>query len=157
MYKWMRDPEIRRNLGLRAEPSLERTLVWITNALADPLIHPHVILLEGDHVGNVILDRLDHHLSTARLSVYIGEAMVRGSGVGLTAIYLALSEAFHKLGLYKVWLTVRVDNVAAIKTYSRMGFVHEGILRGEFLYKGERADALYFELLAEEFDQIVIA
>ncbi len=156
MYCWMGDPVVAHNLGLRSEPSLEKTISWITYALQDPLIQPLAVLLSGQHVGNVILDRIDTYLATARMSVYIGESSARGAGVGLTAVYLALAEGFKNLNLYKIWLTVHTRNFPAINVYSRLGFVLEGILRGEFWLDGQRVDVLYMGLLHTDFKQLVI-
>jgi RimJ/RimL family protein N-acetyltransferase len=156
MYEWMCDPEVRDNIGLQKEPSLERTLAWITSALHNDSMRPFAVLLDGRHVGNIILDRMDPYLSTARLSVYIGEPSARGSGVGLTAIYLALQEGFETLRLHKIWLTVHARNVLAIRTYVALGFALEGILRDEFRLRGERLAAFYMGLLAEEFRRLVV-
>jgi RimJ/RimL family protein N-acetyltransferase len=54
------------------------------------------------------------------------------------------------LGLYKVWLTVHAENVAARRAYEAVGFVEEGRLRGEFLLGERRVDALYMGVLAGE-------
>lgn len=154
MYQWMRDPTVSRNIGLRSEPSLEKTITWITNALQDPLIRPFAVLLNGQHVGNVILDRVDTYLASARLSAYIGEPSARRSGVGLTAIYLTLLEGFENMGSHKIWLTVHSRNFAAIDTYARLGFVLEGILRDEFWLDGERVAVLYMSLLYDNFKRL---
>ncbi len=153
MSRWMDDPEVRNNVGLRREPSLERTVAWISAAQLDPSIRPFAILCDGAHVGNVILDRIDDHLRTARLSIYIGDAHARGAGIGRAAAWLALREAFDSLGMHKVWLTVHPRNTAALKTYAALGFKTEGVLRGEFILDGERLDALYLGVLRQELTQ----
>lgn len=155
MYRWMCDPTISQNLGLRSEPSAERTEAWITTALQDSSINAYAVLLNGQHVGNVILDHVDTYLSSARLSVYIGEPSARQSGVGATGLYLTLQHGFAQMLLHKVWLTVHSRNFRAINTYSRLGFVLEGILRDEFWLDGQRMDALYMGLLSRDFEQLV--
>ena len=154
MYRWVCDPLVRENLGIRREPSLERTHAWIAQALQDDSVCAFAILNNGVHVGNVILDRIDRYLSTARLSVYVGEENMRGSGLGRTGIYLALREAFDTLKLHKVWLTVHSRNTAAIHAYQRLGFQIEGVLRDEFILHDERIAALYMGVLEEDFRQL---
>ena len=154
MYRWMSDPLIRSNIGLRSEPSLERTIAWITNALHDPSACPRAILLGDRHVGNVVLDRIDNYIATARLSVYIGESTARASGIGRTGICLALVEGFQQMGLHKVWLTVHSRNFHAMNTYARLGFALEGILRDEFWFEGQRIAAFYMGLLRDDFRQL---
>lgn len=154
MYRWMCNPEISKNVGLRSAPSLEKTIDWINSALRDPLTQPYAVLLNDQHVGNVILDQIDHYLDSARLSVYIGESTARQSGVGRTAIYLTLVEGFKKMNLHKIWLTVHDQNFLAINTYTRLGFVLEGILRDEFWLDGERIPVLYLGLVRHDFERI---
>jgi RimJ/RimL family protein N-acetyltransferase len=149
MLRWMQQPEVRLNVGVRAEPSLERTRQWIAQALTPGSgTYAFAILEGGVHVGNVVLDRVDTYLGTTRLSVYVGDG--RGRGVGRAAVRLAVEHAFTVLGLYKVWLTVHAENVAARRAYEAVGFVEEGRLRGEFLLGERRVDALYMGVLAGE-------
>ena len=157
MFEWMRDPAVRENVGLRSDPSLERTIAWIESALRDDSIRARAVLLAGRHVGNVVLDRMDRYLSSARFSIYIGEPAARGGGVGTSATYRAMEVGFQELGLYKIWLTVHSRNSIAVHAYKKVGFVQEGVLRGEFLLGGERLDALYMGLLKDDFERLPVA
>lgn len=151
MLRWISDPLVAANVGVRASPSMEKTREWIARSAADASMLSRAILLNGAHVGNVVLDRIDEHLRSARLSIYVGEPTARGKGVASGAINLVLAEAFVRLHLNKVWLTVHCKNAAAIRTYVRLGFVTEGVLRHEFVLNGEHLDLLYMGLLADEF------
>jgi RimJ/RimL family protein N-acetyltransferase len=151
MYHWMRRPDVAGNIGLRRKPTLERTRVWIERAQADDATRAFAILSRGQHVGNAVLDFIDRHLGTARLSIYIGEPEARGRGIGRAALRELLVNAFSRERLFKVWLTVHVQNVQAIAAYVAVGFRLEGILRGEFQLAGRRLDALRMSLLADEF------
>jgi RimJ/RimL family protein N-acetyltransferase len=151
MYAWMCDPDVSRNIGLRTTPSPERTRVWIARAAEDAAVNAFAIHVAQRHVGNVVLDELDRHLGTARLSIYVGEHDARAGGVGQTALVLALRRAFGPLGLHKVWLTVHARHAGARRLYERVGFVVEGVLRGEFLLDGERIDALRMGILRADF------
>lgn len=151
-FRWVSQPDIREDLGLRTSPSLEKTIAWLITAQNNPAIHPFAITLAGHHVGNVVLDRLDFFLQTARLSVYIGVPEWRGAGVGRAAIILALREGFGPLGLHKVWLTAHEYNRRAIRTYTSIGFTLEGQLRDEFWFRGKRIAACYMGITRQEFE-----
>lgn len=151
MFRWVSDPQISQSIGLTREPSLDKTRQWIDATRDDPRMRPFAILAAGRHVGNVVLDCIERGLGIARLSIYIGESNVRSKGVGTTATYQALRQAFGQLELHKVWLTVHSQNFPAISVYSRIGFVLEGIHRDEFLMEGRRLPALYMGLLKTEF------
>jgi len=142
MNRWLSDPELAEALGVHREVSLEETSRWIARAVSDPGIHAFAVLCGGEHVGNVVLDQMDEHLSTVRLSIYIGDSAQRGRGLGDAAVALALDQAFERLGVHKVWLTVHVENERAIALYGRCGFEREGVLKGEFLLGGRRIDAV---------------
>lgn len=157
MTRWMQDPTVRRNIGLRREASREQTLAWIEKAASDSSIHGFAIEVNKIHVGNVILDRYDEYLSAARFSIYIGEQLSRGSGVGKTATFRVCAYGFKNLFLHKIWLTVHTRNFVAINAYSQIGFVLEGILRGEFLLGNERLDVLYMGLLKSDLENVEVS
>lgn len=104
------------------------------------------VLVDGRHVGNVVVDEANEHAGTARLSIYIGENEFRRQGIAGHAIELAVERARER-GLYKLWLTVHAENAAARALYDRVGFVREGILPGEFLIDGRRVDAIRMSLV----------
>ena len=147
MFAWMCDSDVSANIGLKREPSLGRTEEWIARSLSDLSIRAFAILLRGEHVGNVVLDFIDASVGSARLSIYVGEAAARGTGVGRAAVALAAEQAFGPLRLHKLWLTVHSRNGAAIKTYLDVGFTIEGVLRDEFVLDGRRLAALRMGLL----------
>jgi RimJ/RimL family protein N-acetyltransferase len=154
MLRWMNDPNVAAGIGLRSAPTMEKTLQWVERSAADPSMRARAILLDGAHVGNAVLDRIDDYLSSARLSIYLGESHARGIGVASSAMKLLLAEAFESLHLNKVWLTVHCKNVDAIATYVRLGFSIEGVLRDEFVLNGERINLLYMGLLKSEYARL---
>jgi RimJ/RimL family protein N-acetyltransferase len=157
MFRWMQDPQVSRNLGLRTEPTLEKTHKWIDNALGDPGICPFAIEVAGKHVGNVIIDRIDRYLLNARVSVYIGEPSARATGVGITGLYLSIRTAFSDLALNKVWLTVHTRNARAISTYVGLGFRVEGVIRDDFWLDHELIATLHMGLTRHEFQQLAVS
>jgi RimJ/RimL family protein N-acetyltransferase len=154
MFQRMCDPNVSRNIGLRDKPSLEKTISWVSHALQDPLIYPFSILFNGQHVGNVILDRVDNYLGNARVSAFLGDSFHRGKGIGLTGTYLALKEGFDTFSLHKIYLAAHVDNLPSRNIAAKLGFALEGILRDEFILDEKRVDLLYFGLLETDFRQL---
>lgn len=151
-FRWVCDPMISANLGLRSEPSLAKTLAWIERAHTDPHIRAYAIHSANEHVGNVVLDRIDEYLSSARVHIYIGEN--RGRGIGRTALFLAVQQAFDHIGLHKVWATVHCNNVASVTAFVNAGFRLEGVLRDEFRFADAWVSVFYFGLLQDEFKEI---
>ncbi|MEA2163911.1 MAG: hypothetical protein QOK37_2038 [Thermoanaerobaculia bacterium] len=154
MFAWMCDPDVRRNVGVRAEPSLEATLSWIDRAEVDEGTLAWAIEASGRHVGNLVLDQLDPMVQSVRLSVYIGEKDLRSKGIAGKAITLALTDAFEQRGIQKVWLTVVIDNTSAIRCYHRCGFRIEGILRQTFFAGNAIKDAFYMGITRRDYDSM---
>ena len=153
MLGWMRDPVVAEGIGLSRTPSRDATLGWIGRAQADADVAAWAVLAGGTHVGNVVLDQIDRHLGTARFSIYLGEPDARGRGVGRQATLLAVDRGFAHLGLHKVWLNVHSGNVRAIQAYAAVGFLVEGVLRGEFLLGDRRMDVLRMAVLSDEWSR----
>lgn len=156
MARWMHDPTVSGNVGLRSEPSLERTMQWIEGAIENS-IYAFAIEVEGNHVGNVVFDKLDDYLQSTRFSIYIGEQTTRNSGVGRTATYKICKFGFENLSLHKIWLTVHAKNFPAINTYTQIGFELEGILRDEFWLDNQRLNVFYMGLLKSDFERLPIS
>lgn len=145
MVRWLKDPVVSTNLGLRSSPTLARTRAFIASSRAprDGSPYARAILLGARHVGTVVLDQIDLRVGKARLHIYVGDPEARGHGVAQRAVALVVAQAFEELSLRKVWLTVHVRNKAAIRAYTAAGFEIEGVHRGEFLLGDEVLDELY--------------
>ena len=94
------------------------------------------------------IDRLNKH---AELGIAIGDRSFWGKGYGLSAMKEMLDFAFSQLDLNKVWLRVELDNEKAIKSYKRMGYIEEGILRQDRLRKGVFIYRLRISILRDEY------
>jgi ribosomal protein S18 acetylase RimI-like enzyme len=70
----------------------------------------------------------------------------RHQGLGAKLLDAAIQHAW-KIGLTRVTLTVRVDNLNALRLYERFGFVQEGLLRNESLVDGQYFDVVSMGLL----------
>jgi RimJ/RimL family protein N-acetyltransferase len=123
MYKWMLDPCVADNIGLRSQPSLDRTEAWIQRAIAPKAtLIPLAIYSTDRHIGNVVFDQIDVKGSGARMSIYIGETDARDKGSGTAAVAAALQHVFSARQFELVWLTVHHRNIRALRVYQKLGF-----------------------------------
>lgn len=88
----------------------------------------------------------------AEFAIYIGDLEHRGKGLSKEATLLTFDFAFNKLGLNRVFLKVRIDNVKAINLYKSLGMIEEGNLRNSVFKNGVFHNELIFSILKEEFD-----
>jgi RimJ/RimL family protein N-acetyltransferase len=152
-HAWMNDEDLRSTLAQRYPVSLAREADWIERATRgqDPSEMVFAIcLIQGDrHIGNCALEQIDRDNGTATLGIFIGEADCRGQGFGEETVRTLCRFGFDELRLEKIRLDVHEGNTA-IRTYERVGFRREGVLRGEIFRRGGRRDVFRMGLLKNE-------
>ncbi|MEC1372923.1 GNAT family protein [Heyndrickxia sp. FSL K6-6286] len=155
-FRWCLDKEVTKHLNMpeKYPPfSKEETMSWIkmcinkTNGYEQKAIETE----EGKHIGWIDLKNIDKLNKHAELGVAIGDKTYWGKGYGFSAMKEMLQWGFNELDLNKIWLRVEVDNEKAIKSYKRIGYVEEGILRQDRLRNGEFVDRLRMSILRHEF------
>jgi RimJ/RimL family protein N-acetyltransferase len=128
--RWMADPELLRFTVQVPGPGYLPVRPYLP-AEADRYLHEmatapdrqaFAIELDGEHVGNVGLKRIDRQQRSAECFIEIGEGWARGRGVGRRAMQLLMEHAFGALGLERLWLGVFEFNRAAIRLYQALGF-----------------------------------
>lgn len=87
----------------------------------------------------------------AWVGIGIGERADWGKGYGTDAIQVILSFAFCELNLQRVSLDAFSYNPRAIRSYEKVGFVHEGRGRGMISKDGKRYDLVFMGILREEW------
>jgi len=155
-YQWCLDREVTKHLNMpeKYPPfSQEETLAWIDMCIkrTNGYEQKAIMTKEGKHIGWIDLKNIDRLNKHAELGVAIGDKTYWGRGFGLAAMREMLQWGYQELGLNKIWLRVEVDNEKAIKSYRRMGYVDEGLLRQDRLRNGEFVDRLRMSILREEF------
>ncbi|WP_077596143.1 GNAT family N-acetyltransferase [Oceanobacillus kimchii] len=90
-----------------------------------------VVLDETNEIiGHISLNNIDLKNRSARIGkVLIGNTRIRGKGIGQKMVIELLKIAFDNLSLHRVELDVFSFNESAIKSYEKVGFVKEGLLR----------------------------
>ena len=72
------------------------------------------------------------------------------------AIAAILDWAFREAGLHKVWLMIFRENQRAHRTYRRLGFVDEGVLREEYFHQDRWRDMVRMSMLDREWPGAVV-
>lgn len=94
-------------------------------------------------LGSVYIRDIDRQHDKAEYGIFIGEDSARGRGVGTAAAKLMLRYCFEEAGLHRVYLRALADNVQAIRSYEKAGFVREGLLKGDARIDGEYRDIVW--------------
>ena len=66
---------------------------------------------------------------------------------------LVLEFGFRELNLHRVNLVTFEINPRAIRSYEKVGFIHEGNLRGGMLRYRKRLDLVFMGILRAEWEQ----
>ena len=148
--KWFNDPEVREHLAMYRPLSLAQEEKWFErHAELDPADHVFAIeTLEGEHIGNVGLHRVDWKDRHAELGIVIGEKEYWSQGYGTDTILTLLAYAFETLNLHRVFLRVDADNLRGIRCYEKCGFQREGTLREVVFRDGAYKDQHLMAVLA---------
>jgi len=156
-HAWMSDPGLRATLAQRYPMSLAREADWIERVTRgqDPSELTFAICLResGRHIGNCGLVQIDRDNRNAVLGILIGEADCRGKGLGEDAVRTLCRFAFDELDLHKICLEAYAFNEGPIRTYERVGFRREGLLREDAYRGGRRIDVVVMGLLRGELTE----
>jgi len=122
-FIWVSDTDLQEQFLIRDKPTWEGHKAYFEKILADPAQHIYAIFSEEDHVGNCGLKNILPMKKEGELWVYIGEASMRGKGIGKYATELLLQQGFEVLGLETIYVHVADFNKAALNMYERLGFL----------------------------------
>lgn len=100
-------------------------------------------------VGTVSL-RVNWRMLHGELGYQIDRAW-QGRGLGLAAVNALIELAFTTSDLVRLFATISVGNEASRRLIERLGFVHEGTLRGHHLIGGRFVDQWVYGLLRQEW------
>lgn len=140
----------RRYLAFLEAPSPDAVDAFVT-ANMTAAVPQFVAVRDGRVVG--WCDILPKSRPTRRHTGVLGIGVIascRGQGIGRALITKTI-EAACAQGMTRIELTVRTDNIRAIRLYEHLGFATEGVLRRDLLIDGRYCDSL---LMARCFDAI---
>ncbi|BCJ48676.1 N-acetyltransferase [Actinoplanes sp. NBRC 14428] len=108
------------------------------------------IWLDGTLVGGTMFVRFDAGTGGCEVGCWLEPA---GTGRGLItrAVTRLLDWALTERGLWRAAWRCRPDNAASVAVARRLGFTLEGVLRGEFPYRGVRHDTQLWAITAPEW------
>ena len=108
--------------------------------------------LEDDRlIGEIALDGVSWFRGDSFVGITIGDRADWGKGYGTDAMRVILRYAFRELNLRRVTLDVFEYNPRAIRSYEKVGFVHEGRARQVLHREGQLYDLIFMGILREEW------
>ena len=148
---WFNNPQVTQFLGRNTPVTLAEEERWFHDYLRRGDEQIFAIEVQGKHVGNLGLHKVDRVHRKADLGIVIGEPAYWSLGYGTDAVRAALGYGFGALGLNKISLDVLEDNARALRSYAKCGFVREGIHREDVFKDGRFLNVVRMSILAREF------
>lgn len=148
---WRNSDAVRRRFIYREPFTREGHENWIRDMLDTGRAVQMIICdLDTDRpLGSVYIRDIDRRHNKAEYGIFIGEPDARGRGVGTAAAKLMLRYCFEEQNLHRVYLRVLSDNLQAMRSYEKAGFVREGYLKGDVCIDGEYQDVVWMAVTAD--------
>lgn len=151
-FRWMQDPEVLRLIGTSWPVSEQAEERYFQDRGKDPTnISFAIETLNGKHIGNMGLHKIDLETQTAETGTLIGEKDYWEKGYGTDAKMLLLSYAFYHKALRRIESRVVEYNERSKRYSLRCGYTVEGILRKAVWRDGEWRDIILLSILKPEF------
>jgi RimJ/RimL family protein N-acetyltransferase len=155
MLSWTNDREVTRYLFRGVFPSTPERAERDFQAAADSTTDVEFAVVAKDDdalIGVAGLHSINWVARSGEFRVLIGEKQYWGKGCGTEAVQLMVAYGFEILNLHKVWLGVNSENVRAVNSYERVGFVREGELRDEIYRNSRYYNAIRMSILRVEYE-----
>ena len=149
---WLNDPEVTRFLLVYRPMTLRAEEEFLDKTGQGDDVILAIVLRENDRlIGGTGLHQIDQRCRRACFGIVIGDKAAWGKGYGTEATRLMLGHAFATLNLNRVWLHVYEYNQRGMRSYEKVGFRREGVLRQDTFRDGRYWDTIAMGLLREEW------
>ncbi|HXW83611.1 MAG TPA: GNAT family protein [Candidatus Binataceae bacterium] len=164
LMRLVNDEELKRYFGvdepLKYPLSRFQEEKWVEYAMANSgpdRIFAIETLATREFIGQIALHQIHWIDRRANLSIQILDKTFWSKGYGTDALLILERLVFDKLGLHRLALRCAAENARAIRCYEKCGFRQEGVMRGDRLLDGRRADSLMMSILEPEYRALMRA
>ena len=148
--EWLRPWEATSPEPVTTRLAFRQLLRHFDREAADGRLQPFVIETEGRLVGQMHLFGIAWgSLRSASAGYWVAES-VAGQGIMPLALAAACDHAFLGLGLHRVEVNIRPENIASLRVVRKLGFRDEGLRRRYLHIAGEWRDHCSFALTSED-------
>lgn len=149
---WRNSDTIRKNFIYQALFTRKSHENWIHTMVESGKVVQMMICEEktGEAVGSVYIRDIDRQHQKAEYGIFIGKESLRGRGIGTAAAKLMIRYSFEELKLHRLFLRVYADNVQAIRSYEKAGFIKEAYLKEDVYVNDVFRDIVLMAVLNKE-------
>jgi ribosomal-protein-alanine N-acetyltransferase len=160
LYELGRNPEISRFFSWSPYESVSEAVAFIDSLDrqrdAGERLELGIFGDDGQLLGITGFSEFSRRDRRAVLGTWLGREHW-GSGVNRDSKALILALGFRSLGLLRVTALASPQNVRSVAALQRLGFVHEGILRGWHVHSGVPRDVAVLRMMRDEWERTPLA
>lgn len=154
--KWLSDKNVTQYLEMGWRPytdkDLETTYQQATES-QNSVIFVVCDVKTNQPIGTAGLYLISWPCRRAQFNILLGEPHFYGQGYGTETANLIVQYAFERLNLNTIYLGVNSENIGAIKSYEKAGFIKDGVHR-EFVYNnGRYYDSIAMSMLKTDYNK----
>lgn len=149
IVEWRNSDPVRKRFIYQEPFTREGHENWIKNRIETGNVVQMIICSLGTDrpLGSVYIRDIDRQHHKAEYGIFIGEDEARGKGIGTAAAGLMLRYCFEEEKLHRVYLRVFADNMQAVRSYEKAGFVREACLKDDVCIDGEYRDIILMAVI----------
>ncbi|MCL3861257.1 GNAT family N-acetyltransferase [Actinotalea sp. K2] len=118
---------------------------------------PFAILYQGELVGQLTVASVTRgSLCSGSIGYWVSQH-VAGRGIVPTAVALAVDHCFTDVGLHRIEVNIRPENVASLRVVAKLGLRDEGVRERYLHIQGEWCDHRSFAVTSEEVPDGLLA
>jgi [ribosomal protein S5]-alanine N-acetyltransferase len=160
LYELARNPEVSRFFSWDAYGSVEDATAFIDSLArqreSGERLELGIFRDGGELVGITGFSEFSRRDRRAVLGTWLGRSHW-GSGANRDSKALILALGFRSLGLLRVTALASPQNVRSVAALQRLGFVHEGVLRGWHVHGGVPRDVAVMRMMRDEWERTPLA
>lgn len=151
IVRWRNNESVRSNFIFRGEFTAETHTNWLRTKVDTGKVIQYIMedSLSKRPIGSIYIRDININNKSGEFGIFIGEDSYRKKGFGTEATRLFLPYCFS-LGFHRIFLRVLAENMAAVRSYFKVGFKQEGIFRDMEFLDGEYKDIVFMSILENE-------
>lgn len=149
IVRWRNQEDIIKYFFYRGEFTKESHERWLRERVETGEVVQFIVCMKDTDrpVGCTYLRDIDYVNSKAEYGVFVGEADVRGMGIGKEILNITVSYAFNTLKLHRVFARVKEKNMPSLYSFLNSGFEKEAVLRDSMFCDGEYVNVVILGIL----------
>lgn len=149
------DTEVGGKAGFKVPVSVGMVKTWLDKGLTrmsagEAYFFAVCVFGSDTFIGTVWLQDIHHVSGNSELAICMDRDHV-GTGWGTDALRALLDFGFGTISLRRIWLTTSADNARALRSYEKLGFRREGLLREDNIVNGRPVDSILMAMLRSEW------